>query len=165
MDIESMYIEYFPKIYNYVFFKILHKEQTEEIVSIVFLKVIEKIDIFDETKASFATWIYRIAQNSLIDYYRTRRDQVPIDENKDVLPPVDFKGEMELIKNETRKEVYKALCELDAKTREIISMRYFGEMTVREISKALSMNESTVSSVHVRGLKKLKSLLGKDYFI
>ena len=65
---EAMYREYFPKIYNYIFYRILSKEDTEDIVSEIFTKTARSADAFDSQKASFNTWIYRIAKNVLIDF-------------------------------------------------------------------------------------------------
>ena len=70
---EQMYGEYFPKIYNYVFYRLLNREETEDIVSEVFIKVARNVHTFDGRKASFKTWIYTITKNALTDHYRSRR--------------------------------------------------------------------------------------------
>ena len=47
------------------------------------MKVVENIDKFDEQKASFSTWIYTIARNTVIDYYRKAKIESDIDDYVD----------------------------------------------------------------------------------
>jgi RNA polymerase sigma-70 factor (ECF subfamily) len=159
-DFEQMYKDYFPKIYNHVFYRLLHKEQTEDVVSNIFLKVSENILRFDSQKASFNTWIFTIAKNTLTDFYRLRRPQISIDdtENSFELQSESIDEEIKFIAADERKELYKALAALDEKTREVISLKYFGEFKNREIAKQTGINESTVATICLRGLGKLRNV-------
>lgn len=159
-DIEIMYEEYFPKIYNYVFYRILNKERTEDIVSDVFLKVATNLLKFDPKKANFNTWIFTITKNSMTDYYRQRRVHISIDDGTNSIDPsVDFEEQCSLIEEEQLKELYHALTQIDSKTRLIIALKHFEGLTNRQISRQIGMNESTVSTIYVRGLKKLRELM------
>ncbi|MDQ7020649.1 MAG: sigma-70 family RNA polymerase sigma factor [Candidatus Dojkabacteria bacterium] len=72
-------IQYFDKIYDYYFYRILKfcvnkvssSEIAEDITSRVFLSAVEKIIDFDTSKnIRFGSWLYRNANNKIIDYYR-----------------------------------------------------------------------------------------------
>lgn len=157
-DFEKIYDEYFPKIYNYIFYRLMSREDTEELVSEVFLKVVGNLEQFDSEKAQFKTWIYRIAQNTLIDFYRTRKPEASLDdENVDWEPSVDFEAQLESITSPKRRAIYQALTKLKERERMIIYYRFFEGYTNREIAKLLQMNESTVGTVLNRALKKLKT--------
>lgn len=157
-DFEKIYDEYFPKIYNYIFYRLMSREDTEELVSEVFLKVVGNLEQFDSEKAQFKTWIYRIAQNTLIDFYRTRKPEASLDdENVDWEPSVDFEAQLESITSPKRRAIYQALTKLKERERMIIYYRFFEGYTNREIAKLLRMNESTVGTVLNRALKKLKT--------
>lgn len=157
-DFEKIYNEYFPKIYNYIFYRLMSREDTEELVSEVFLKVVGNLEQFDSEKAQFKTWIYRIAQNTLIDFYRTRKPEASLDdENVDWEPSVDFEAQLESITSPKRRAIYQALTKLKERERMIIYYRFFEGYTNREIAKLLQMNESTVGTVLNRALKKLKT--------
>lgn len=159
-NLERMYEEYFSKVYNYVFYRILNKEQTEDIVSDVFLKVAENISRYDSKKASFNTWIFTIVRNTLTDYFRLRKIGISIDDEENpVHLSVDFEMQCNLIEDETLKELYRALTQIDNRTRDIIVMKHFEGLTNREISKRLGLNESTVSTIYLRGLKKLREFI------
>ncbi|MBV7272454.1 RNA polymerase sigma factor [Clostridiaceae bacterium UIB06] len=159
-NLENIYEYYFPRVYNYVFYRILSKEQTEDIVSDIFLKVAENVFRFDAKKANFNTWIFTIVRNTLIDYYRLRKIHISIDdEENNVDPSIDFEEQCKLIEDEMLKELYKALTKIDNRTRLIIVLKHFEGLTNREISKRMDINESTVSSIYIRGLKKLREII------
>jgi len=158
-DIADIYETYYPKIYNFIFYRIMHKQITEDLVSTVFLKVVDKIDTYDPDKGQVSTWLYTIASNTLNDYLRTRNKIVPValdDLYDDTSLSVDFGEQSSLIKDENRRELYVALSELDDRTRDVISQKYFLDKTIRAIAEDTNMNESTVSTIHNRGLEKLR---------
>ena len=162
MEFAEVYENYFSKIYNYIFYRVLHKQITEDIVSTVFLKAAEKFQTYNPDKAGVSTWLFKIAENTLYDYFRCSR-AVPVsldDISDDIRVSVDFDEQTQLIKNEDRRELYNALSELDGKTRDIISQKYFLEKTLRQIAKDKNMNENTVSTLHKRGLSVLRKTMG-----
>lgn len=156
---EEMYKDYFPKIYNYVYYRLLHREQTEDVVSDIFGKVVENLRYFDSRKASFNTWIFTIARNTLTDYYRRRQVCVSMDAPDIRIEPfIDFEEQCTVIVDEELREMYKALATLDERTRMVLSLKYFGGFNNREISRQTGINESTVSTLLCRGLTKLKKI-------
>ena len=65
MDAEQVYREYQPKVRAYVRGKIQDPHDVEDLVSAVFMKVVQKLDSYDPAKASVSTWVYTIARNGL----------------------------------------------------------------------------------------------------
>jgi RNA polymerase sigma-70 factor (ECF subfamily) len=112
---------------------------------------------------SFNTWIFTIARNTLIDFFRKRSNNVSLD-HCDALIWVDFEEQYAAIVGEDRRIVFKALRQLDDRSRQILSLKYFAELNNREISKLISVNESTVSTLCLRGKKKMKELLVEKVF-
>ncbi len=154
---EEMYHEYFPKIYNYIFYRILSREDTEDIVSEVFFKVARNRHSFDASKASFNTWIYNIAGNALIDYYRRKKHTHVSYEDADAALLVDVSAQLQQISSERRREIFRLLATLKERERLIIFYRFFEEHSNRQIAEMLDMNESTVATVLSRALKKLRT--------
>lgn len=162
MDLAEVYETFYPKIYNYIFARVLHREMAEDLVSTVFLKVAENFHTFDPTRGTVSSWIYKIAENSLNDYFRSPR-AVPIsfeELSDDPRLSVDFEEQSNLIKDEQRRELYRALAELDKQTREIMAQRYYLEKTIREIAKEQNINENTAYTLHRRGLEKIRKSIG-----
>lgn len=154
---EEMYHEYFPKIYNYIFYHILSKEDTEDLVSIVFGKVAKSKETFDVRKASFTTWIFSIARNALTDYYRKKKVETVIYDEADSAVMITFEKQLEQITSEKRKIIFEELAKLKEKERMIIYYKFFCNYNNRQIAMMLDMNESTVGTVLARSLKKLRT--------
>ena len=68
----EIYDVYIKKIYNFIYYKTHHKETAEDLTSETFRKALSNIKSFD-THRAFSSWLYRIAQNTVIDHYRTYR--------------------------------------------------------------------------------------------
>lgn len=158
-SIEEVYEQFFPKVYSYVFYKLLHKEETEDLVSRVFLKIVQNLHRYDARKASIGTWVFTIVDNALIDYYRRRRLNLSIDDEASGVAGalrVDFDAQLEQIAAPERRAVYRVLATLPERERTFIYYKYFERMTNREIARRMGMNESTVGAILSRTRAKLK---------
>ncbi len=155
MDKEIIYREYHGKVFSYIRSKINNPQDAEDLSSEVFLKVYEKLDTFDETKASFSTWIYTITRNTLTDYYRTMRVLVEVPETISDEHCV----EDEICNAEMLENLANGLEELDKRERDIIILHYYSGKTLREISERLSISYSYVKILQNKALKKLRDIL------
>ncbi len=155
---ELMYQTYYHKIYNYVFYQILSKEDTEDIVSDVFMKVAKNAHQYDSDKAKFSTWLYRIAKNTVIDFYRKRKVEYSLEDNPDIAQTlaVEFEVQREQLISPKRKQIYAELQKLNQWDRLIIYYKFFEGYTNRQIALIMEMNESTVGTVVSRALAKLR---------
>lgn len=154
---EAMYREYFPKVYNYIFYRVLSRQIAEDIVSEIFMKIARSARSYDEKKAALSTWIWRIAKNALTDYFRARKVHAGIDDVLgDPALSVDFEDQLSAISSDERKALYRVLAQLPERERLIIYYKFFEEKNNRQIAMILDMNESTVGTVLSRTLKKLQ---------
>lgn len=154
---EQMYEEYFPKIYNYIFYRLLSREDTEDVVSEVFIKVAKYAHSFDSGKASFKTWIFTIAKNTLINHYRAAKNNLSLDdEEAGIEPSINFEEQLEQISTEKRRTLYEELSKLKEKERLIIYYKFFEGYNNRQIAMLFDMNDSTVGTIVSRTLKKLR---------
>ena len=162
ITIEKVYEQYFSMIYNYVYYKLLNRENSEDIVSQVFLKVLKNLHRFDPEKASMKTWLFRITDHTLIDFYRRQKPAGSIDDEEtgfDNLLTTDFDEEYNRILNPRRRMLLEALKTLPERERTFIYYKYFLNITNREIARRMEMNENTVSAVMARARKKLQRIL------
>lgn len=167
LDMETIYNEYFSSVYNYVFYKLMNRENAEDVVSQVFMKVLTKLDTFDPEKASVKTWIFRITDNTLIDFYRKQRPVLSLDHEESGLENVlyvHFDDQYEQEVAPERQALLNALKQLPERERMFIYYKYFENITNREIARKMNMNENTVSAIMARARKKLKEILEDDMF-
>ena len=157
-DLEQLYRENFRKVYNYAYYRLLDPALAEDITSITFVKAAEKIHLFDPSKASFSTWVIRIAHNTLIDYYRRRKVESPLDEvgsdepsSEDEYPELD----------ERAKEVARLLSYISEEDRELVYLKYYEDKRNVEIARILDMNAATVSTRLYRAIAKMRQHVGQ----
>lgn len=152
------------------------REDAEEICQEVFLSIIRNIDSF-HGESQFQTWLFRIAANKARDY-RERRNaakrgggRAPISlqaedpesgltlETAGALPGPD-----EILMNaEQAALVREALDQVGDPCREIIELRYFGDLSYEELSRTLALNPKTVSSRLSKCLDRLEVITRKIF--
>jgi RNA polymerase sigma-70 factor (ECF subfamily) len=147
------------------------REDAEEITQEVFLSVIKNISTF-HGRSQFQTWIFRIAANKARDYRQRRQAAkrgggnitIPLHPDADAdVPAIDPPGnspapDLALLNTERMALLNQALEQLDEPCREIIQLRYFGDLGHDEISRALNLNPKTVSSRLSRCLDRLETI-------
>lgn len=155
LSVEDMYLAYKDKITYYVRSKVNNPSDAEDIVSKVFLKVVEKFDTFDESKAAFSTWIYTVTGNTIIDYYRVQKPSTEIDET---FSYVD-NGFENITNEETLEELADALEKLDERSRSIIILHYYSGLSLKDIAIKMVMSYANVKIVHSKAVKLLSEYM------
>jgi RNA polymerase sigma-70 factor, ECF subfamily len=157
--LEELCDHYIPKIYNYILKRVGKVHDAEDVTSIVFEKAISNLGSFDSRKASFATWLYRIAANAVTDFYRSRgrRKETHLEDDR-VTGKQASGGEIE------RLDLYLVMVELieelPPKYKESVTLRYFAGLKVQEVAEVLNITESAASKRILRGLAELRKLAG-----
>jgi len=151
----ELYEIYIKKIYDFIYYKTHHHQTAEDLTSLVFVKALEKINNFkiDET-SSFQAWLYQIARNTVIDYYRTDKKQINIEDVWDLAQDEDF--EFDLDTKMQLEEIKKHLANLKSKQRDIVIMRVWQEMSYKEIAAIMGESEANCKMIFSRALVKLK---------
>ncbi len=153
-----LYDRYLDKIYRFVYYKTFSKETAEDITSDIFHKALVKIGSYDSEKGTFSAWIYRIARNTVIDYYRTNKSEVSIEDVFDIA--VDERTVESLDAIAGLKKVTDYLQTLNSKQREIIVLRIWEELSYKEIATIVDGSEDSVKMAFSRGIKELREKCG-----
>ena len=146
-------------------------EDAEEICQEVFLSVIKNLDSF-EGDSQFQTWLFRIATNKARDFHEKRiagkrgGGQATLSlqaENPETGltpdPPSNAPGPDEFLMNAERMGLVRESLELlDDPCREIVELRYFGDLSYEELSATLKLNVKTVSSRLSKCLDRLDEI-------
>lgn len=152
----ELYAFYFPKVYAYVAYRVQRKHDTEDLVSEIFLKVVEQIHLFEyRGENTFAAWIFRIAFN-LVSQYRRQSARHPV--SLDELPDLHSNGllpDQAFLQKERFALLVRLIEALPPRRQEIITLRFFGGLRNQEIARILDLDERTVASHLSRGLNDL----------
>lgn len=152
---EKIYKDYHGKVLSYIRSKTNSVHDAEDIAADVFLKVYEKLDTFDETKASLSTWIYTITRNTLTDFFRTRKICEEIPETLDNGSSVPD----EICNAETLERLASALESLEERERDIIILRFYKGKTLTEIAKQMGISYAYVKVLQNKAFDVLKKYL------
>ncbi|GGG60764.1 RNA polymerase sigma factor [Paenibacillus radicis (ex Gao et al. 2016)] len=153
---EQCYEQYRSRIRSYISLK-TNAAAADDLTQQVFLKAIENLHSFKEN-ASFFTWIFKIAENTVKNEYRSlaRKKEMPYDftsyESQSV--SLDFAKYVEI-----RIDIGSALNKLKELDQQIISLRFFLDCTLSEIANIVGMRESAVKNRLYRSLEKLRTEL------
>jgi RNA polymerase sigma-70 factor (ECF subfamily) len=159
----ELYEAYVKKIYSFVYYKTYHKETAEDLVSDIFMKVLENISGYKISRGSFSAWLYGIARHAVIDHYRAARPSENIEDVWDLAALENL--EVDLDVREKLNEVKKYLVKFSPAHREIIMMRLWGEMSYREISEIVGLSEANCKMIFSREIGKLRAEMGAAAFL
>jgi RNA polymerase sigma-70 factor (ECF subfamily) len=156
---DALFDKYYPVAARFVFqlSADFNHEDTEEICQETFLAVVRNLASF-QGKSSFQTWLLRVAANKALDFRGKSRAEkrggsivhFSLDgarESGQIDPPARCPGpDSVLVNAETFRLIRQSLDQLDDPCREIIELRYYGELSYSEIATELRLNPKTVSS-------------------
>lgn len=154
MEFDLVYKNHRAKIYNWIRFKIGSVETAEELTNDVFVKVYEHLSRYDSEKAKLETWIFNIANNIVIDHYRSlttrnRSRQVSFEDcelsNDSTL--YDYSPQQSMESNEFVNGYLARIKGLPESLKNVAEARFLEGMSYEEISKALDI---TLDSVRIR---------------
>ena len=157
-DTETIYRDYHGKVFGYIRSKIDSAQDAEDLAADVFLKVFEKLDSFDESRASLSTWIYTITRNTLTDYYRTRKVLAEIPEALEDSASV----EDDVCNAEMLDTLANALETLDERERDIIILRFYSGKTLKEITAQMGISYAYGKVLQNKAYEKLKKFFEKQ---
>ena len=153
----ALYKEYLPKIFKYVVYKVSDTPTAEDLTSRVFEKALSKFKTHDAEKSAFATWLFSIARNTVIDYYRAAGRERKMQQDSD---PLLLHNEISPEETAIRAEQFRTLrvfvSRLSPHEQEIISLKFGARMTNREIAKTTGLSESNIGTTIWRTVNKLR---------
>jgi len=154
---DKLYRQYVGSVFDFIYYKTWHKETTEDLTSLVFMKALEHISSYNEKKSSFKTWLLRIARNTVIDHWRQKKETVDLEQafeladDSHVEIDFDIKDQLEKIKKELEL--------LPEKQKEVTVMRVWQQLSYQEISEITGSSEASCKMMFSRSIKLLKDRL------
>jgi len=157
----ALYDRYLTPIYRYIFLRVgSNKANAEDLTHQVFLSAWQNIKSYEFQGFPFSSWLYRIAHNAVIDYYRTSKTHIDINalSPTELVESPDF--QIELDKRADLAKIKSAIAKLETDQQSVIIMKFVNDLTNKEIAKILGKSEGAVRVIQHRALKKLKDLIG-----
>jgi len=156
----QFYNTYKDKIYSFIYFKVSSKEKADDLVNDTFLKVYRylKDDEAYEVE-NFQALLYKTARNLVIDFYRTRKQYISLENAKEIKADIDIDKEIDdKIKIEI---INKHLSTLKPEYIKVVKLHLFDELSFKEIAEITGDSEGSVRMRAHRGMVQLRKVSKK----
>ena len=165
LDLAALFQQYYPRIYNYLRYRVNSVEDAEDLINIIFEQAYKGRAQFDPTRGAFSTWLFRIAHNELVSYYRKNTSRSRWETGVEIPPDLvtsEPSPEAQLVHQEALGSMLRCLERLKERDQEIISLKFAGKLRNNEIGEIMDIQEKTVSVVLLRAVRRLRQEMEKE---
>jgi RNA polymerase sigma-70 factor, ECF subfamily len=171
---EKIYYYFMPKIYNYFYYKTIDKQISEDLSSEVFFKVYNNLETKNLNSKSFKFWIYKIAKNQLVDYFRkTKKESENIllidwqddTENNSIIENDFFLKHSAILKKELgfeNQKLIEVINKLTPLQKNIIELIFIMDFDYETIANILGKKQSAIRGILFRAINTLRSELKNE---
>jgi RNA polymerase sigma-70 factor, ECF subfamily len=155
-----LYSKYYKQIFNYVYQRMDSKDTAFDITGQVFLKALTNLEKYQFKGVPFASWLYRIAHNEVMQLFRTQKDKRAI--NADI-------SDLRFICEENEEKFYEEyipalkqlIQNLPHDDLQMVELRFFEKRPFKEIAEILDITEVNAKVRMYRIIEKLKKSISK----
>ena len=138
------------KLFTYILFVVRDREMANDMFQETFFKVVSRLQQGKYiANGKFSAWLMRIAHNVIMDWYRQQRAQNIVDAPKENdlsnvgSTLLESSREGELVNNQVMEDVRRTMSHLPASQREVVFMRFYQQMSFKEIAEATGVSINT----------------------
>ncbi len=155
-----IYDEMVKPVYRYIYYRV-NADIAEDLTEETFFKVWQNLKKYKKGKNPFSSWVYRIAHNLVVDYYRKNRTVSEIhdtvaDPNESNHPAIQMDLKL------TQIRLHKVIRRLPDSYQQVVILKYINELDNKEIAHTIGKTEGAVRTIQFRALEKLRSLLSSE---
>jgi len=153
-----VYEYYYPRILKYMYYR-SNRAIYEDLAAEVFHKVIKNIG---SQEGNFEAWLYKIAENTVKDFYRSKESRMRLEEN--VLQSDKYLdgGNVASTKTELKMDIRSALERLDDEKRRIVTLRFIQGLSSEEVAEITGKTPEAVRIMQFRSLIELKKIMTEE---
>ncbi len=149
---------YGSRCFGYFYRLTGNRDLSDDLLSELFVKLVQKIDSY--RGGTFESWLFRVASNIFHDYLRSKQRQGKLLDERTRQVEEEQPIEPKASDAETSAKLQRQLLKLDHDTRELIMLRFYSELTLREIAEMRSEPIGTTLSKLHRTMKRLRRMMG-----
>ena len=159
-----LYDRYFEQIFRFVFRRLGGKEDDAgDLTQQTFIKAMANLDRYEDRGLPFSSWLYRIAQNEVLMFFRKQKKQytVAIDENRvsALATEANLGSHMS---TEDQEQLIEVLNNMAHEHLELIELRFFQELSFKEIAEIYNITEANAKMRTYRILEKVAKTWNKE---
>ena len=157
----ELYTRYAGLILRYLYARLREQESAQDLTQEVFVRVIKGIGGFEfRGEKSFLGWLYTIAGNVLIGQARRKRAvSTPLDDSLELVDPRSQDAVLSIF---DRVALQQAITQLTEDQQQVLTLKFFADMTNQEIAAILGRTEGAVKALQHRALQALQQILERE---
>jgi RNA polymerase sigma-70 factor, ECF subfamily len=150
----DLYERNFNRIYAFIARRVRDRDEAQDLTADVFHDALRNLKRFEWRGIPFSAWLLRIASNAIADRFkRSARDRE--------VRNLQDRAAVQVDEVEHHARLFGLVDGLPADQRRVITMRFAGQKSIREIARSLGRSEGAIKQLQFRGLKNLKSRMGE----
>jgi RNA polymerase sigma-70 factor (ECF subfamily) len=153
-----LFERYQPGIFRYLYYRVSDRQAAEDLTSEVFVRMLRALPDYQPQAAPFQGWLFQIARNLAIDYFRQSGRNEALTENLKAPDPVP---EAALDHALTHEELRSALSKLGDEQREVIILRFVLGIPIAQVAESLGKSADAVKGLQRRGLLALRNVMSE----
>jgi RNA polymerase sigma-70 factor (ECF subfamily) len=158
--ISALYERYREGIFRFLYYRVGDVHVAEDLTSEVFLRMIRAIGGYRPRGIAFDAWLFQIARNQAIDYFRKQQREQNVALEDELL--ISGEGVEKMMDGHFNSErLAQALRHLNESQRDVIVLRFVNEMPISQVAQTLHKSEDSVKALQRRGLIALREILSR----
>jgi RNA polymerase sigma-70 factor, ECF subfamily len=157
----EIYDTYSEPIYRYLYRFLGEAQTAEDLTSEVFLKLIRVLNTTRAPRDQLQGWLYRVARNLAVDWYRQRGKYAPLSLQEELVPT----GESPLArieKDQDRQKLREALLELTVDQQQVLLLRFAQDLKIDEVAQLMGKSVGAIKLLQYRATRRLQKLLDRE---
>jgi RNA polymerase sigma-70 factor (ECF subfamily) len=166
---DELITRYYREIYAFVYKQTGEKELAMDLTQEIFIRVLQGIYSFDEKKAQFRTWLYRIASNRITDYYRSNAHRIELLEQSELEEisqgqAADMMHDLSdmIVKREWIGRIMEVMVTYGQDWVAIFQKKCFLQMTFEEIAEEMDLSVNTVKTRFYSMIRRIRQEVDFD---
>jgi len=157
--LERAFDTYYPAIFRYFRYRGADADTANDLAAATFERALAGLPQFDRRKAQIQTWLFTIAHNIAINYWKFEAAHTTELLDGDMQIADEATLEETVLLTQEKEQILLAIQSLDGRARQILALKFGGALTNRQIASIKGLTESNVAVILYRALVKLRSLL------
>ena len=152
------------RVYRYIYFRVANDRVAEGVTFQVFFKAWEQLDRYQVFGSSFLAWLYSIARNQVIAYYRTHKKTVALDSSFSLTAEGRYLGEegQDMFDLQAMRDGLQFLTEEE---QQVLILKFIVGLPTKNIARMMTRRESDVRALQIRALQTLARYLKEKELI
>jgi RNA polymerase sigma-70 factor (ECF subfamily) len=160
--IRELYLDHHEHIFRFIWSRVHDPDLAEDLTGEVFVRMVTALSSYHDRSLPFRAWLYRIARNLVIDWYRkkSRQMSVPLDAQRVAGNLIESQSPEETTEQAlTLERVRQALERIDPTQREVVELRFLAGLSLKDVALAIGKTIAAVKALQHRGLASLRASL------